>query len=348
MKQRLLLSIFSGLLILGALSVYAPPARAQLFGESDEEKAARQKHEDGQDAKISQLAERVSNLEQRVNNLEQSLSRTIGTNEMLQHRLSELNRKLERQKKDFAYRLCTLSAQQLGEDPDSGGLNCAAAAASGSDSTSGSSSFSSSSSSFAAPSDSGSVSSPVTEAEQGQNSLPPLQNPAQSANGGPRKPAPGPGILGTLPAGTPLPRPGPAGSASAPAAPAPAADHQQYDAAMNLLARAQYDQAQTAFRAFADGHPDDPLAGQAIYWVGNIDYVRKDYSDAAHTFAEAIKKYPKGARAPDSMLKLGQSLLAMGQKRGGCTALAALKSKYPHAPGATLAAAADAHKVSCR
>jgi tol-pal system protein YbgF len=330
MKHRLLPSVFSGLLLVGALGVYMPPAQAQLFGESDEEKAARQKHEDDQDAKISQLADRVTALEQRVSSLEQSLSRTVGNNEMLEHRLRELTRQVERQKKDFAYRLCTLSAQQLGEDPDSGGLNCAAVAASDS---------------AAVPTSTSSFGS-VTAAEQGQGaSLPPLQSDNSAAGNRPRNLAPGPGILGTLPAGTALPEPGsaPAGSVSA-AAP----DHQQYDAAVNLLARAQYDQAQTAFRAFADSHPKDPLSGEALYWVGNIDYVHKDYSGAAHTFAEGIKKYPNSSRAPDSMLKLGKSLLAMGQKRGGCTALAALKSKYPHAPSATLAAAADAHKASCR
>ena len=48
------------------------------------------------------------------------------------------------------------------------------------------------------------------------------------------------------------------------------------------------------------------------------------------------------------MLKLGQSLLAMGQTSGGCTTLGALKTKYPKAPPATLAAAAGARKTACR
>jgi TolA-binding protein len=48
------------------------------------------------------------------------------------------------------------------------------------------------------------------------------------------------------------------------------------------------------------------------------------------------------------MLKLGQALIAQGQTSGGCTTLAALKTKYPQAPAATLTAAAGARKAACR
>ena len=61
----------------------------------------------------------------------------------------------------------------------------------------------------------------------------------------------------------------------------------------------------------------------------NIAYVQKDYPGAARAFAEEIKKYPSSPRAPESMLKLGQSLIAMNQKKEGCTTLGALTSKYP-------------------
>ena len=114
---------------------------------------------------------------------------------------------------------------------------------------------------------------------------------------------------------------------------------------MNLLSKAQYAEASAAFRSYADGHPDDTnLAPQAIYWVGDIGYVQQDYPNASRSFAELIKKYPQSSRAPDAMLKLGQSLLAMGQKPEGCTALGALKTKFPDASQGTLDAATAARK----
>src|SRR5579871_738927 len=117
-----------GLLLSGA-AITAPAAHAQLFGESDEEKAARQAHEDGQDSQISQLAGRIQQLEDRVRSLTQSLSTATGNNEELAHQIQELRQKIDAQQKDFAYRLCMVSAQQLGADASDQGLNCGATAA---------------------------------------------------------------------------------------------------------------------------------------------------------------------------------------------------------------------------
>jgi len=252
---------------------------AGLFGESDEEKAARL-HEGDQDAEIADL-------KRRVEALEQSLQQATGQNEELSHRLQELSGRIDQQKKDFDYKLCALAAQQLGANSDqtNGGLPC----------------------------DTGAAMSAVT--------APATQLPPGSG-----------GTLGTLPAGAAL-----------------APDTRpQFDAAMNLLAKAQYDEARAAFRSFADANPKDPLAPQALYWVGDIAFVQKDYTGAAQAFAEGIKKYNTSPRGPDSMLKLGQSLLALGQKKEGCLTLGAIKSKYPKAAASTLSQAASARAASCK
>jgi len=164
---------------------------------------------------------------------------------------------------------------------------------------------------------------------------------AATGDGAPRRLAPGPGVLGTLPADS--------ANGALPPAPSNSADaHAQFSAAMNLLAKARYDEASAGFRSFADTNPKDDFAPQAVYWIGDIAYVQKDFANAARAFAEVIKKYPNSARAPDSMLKLGQSLIAAGQKKEGCTALAALPAKYPHASAAVLAQGGDARKAVCR
>jgi tol-pal system protein YbgF len=146
-----------------------------------------------------------------------------------------------------------------------------------------------------------------------------------------------PGVLGTLPMG-------PGASASVPAG----GNSAQYDQAMNLMSRAQYDEAQAAFRAYADANPSDTdLTPQALYWVGNISYVRQDYAPAARAFAELLKKYPKSARAPDGMLKLAQSFMGMGQKSEGCTTLGLIKTRYPDANPQVISQAATLRKTAC-
>jgi len=154
----------------------------------------------------------------------------------------------------------------------------------------------------------------------------------------PLGPAGGPAPLTTgLSAGSQsqAPKSGTLGSVSADALPAGPAGglspHQQYDGAMELLSRAQYAEAQGAFRGFVAANPADELAGPAQYWVGDIAFTQKDYQGAAKAFADVLKRYSKTARAPDAMLKLGLSLLELNQKKEGCTTLGAIKSKYPNA-----------------
>jgi tol-pal system protein YbgF len=284
-----------------ALSVHAQrveqkPAQirvAGLFGESDEEKAARLAHEQNQDTQINQL-------NQQVNDLQETIRRLTGQMEQLDHKLSDANNRVDRMKKDFDYKICTMTAQQLGED--AGSLPCGGG---------------------------------------GDVAMSPSTNVAP--NNAPRL-SPPPGVLGTIPSNQPLPLAAP-GSPDA-GGPAPSATKPQFDAAMSLLSKAQYDEARAAFRNFADTYPQDALTPQAVYWVGDIAYVQKDYANAARAFAEEIKKYGSSPRAPDSMLKLGQSLIAMNQKQEGCTTLGALSAKYPKASPNVLAQAKNARKAA--
>lgn len=115
---------------------------------------------------------------------------------------------------------------------------------------------------------------------------------------------------------------------------------QQYDAAMELLTKAQYSEAQSAFRGFVAANPKDELAGPAQFWVGDIAFTQKDYQGAARSFADVLKRYSKTAKAPDAMLKLGLSLMELGQKKESCTTLGAIKAKYPNASKSVLDRAA--------
>lgn len=278
---------------------------AGLFGESDEEKEARLQHEQNQDDATNRLNDKVNDLESTVRTL-------TGQNEELSHRVTELNDKIERQQKDFEYRLCAMAAQQLGTSAAAGDPNA-----------------------VPCPGAVGAMTAPPAA------SMPAEAAPQTRGGDSAQQLAPPPGVLGTLPAGSALPQPQ-AGAAAG------GDSRSQYSNAMNLLAKARYDEASAAFRAFADTYPKDDLASQAVYWVADIAYVQKDFGGAARGFAEVIKKYPTSARAPDSMLKLGQSLIAGGQKKEGCTALAALPAKYPKAAKAVLSQGADTRKAVCR
>jgi tol-pal system protein YbgF len=107
----------------------------------------------------------------------------------------------------------------------------------------------------------------------------------------------------------------------------------QYNYAFGLLRQADYPGAEEALRSFVQRYPNDPLAGNAEYWLGETYYVRKDYNNAAATFAEGYRKYPQSGKAADNLLKLGMSLGNVGQKKEACLTFSQLAHDFPKASG---------------
>ncbi|MGH6833354.1 MAG: tol-pal system protein YbgF [Methyloceanibacter sp.] len=105
-----------------------------------------------------------------------------------------------------------------------------------------------------------------------------------------------------------------------------------YQQGYGALLQKDYAGAEGAFRQLLDSHPKDPLAGDAQYWIGETYYVRGQYKNAADAFLKGYKKYKSGQKAPDSLLKLGMALAALGQKDAACSTFDELKAKYPGAP----------------
>ncbi len=136
----------------------------------------------------------------------------------------------------------------------------------------------------------------------------------------------------------------PPARAAAAAAPASGTPQEQYNYAFGLLRQANYPAAEQSLRAFVQRYPNDPLAGNAQYWLGETYYVRQDYNNAATVFAEGYQKYPKGGKAADNLLKLGMSLGQLGQKADACRAFARLDRDFPGALSNVKERAADEKK----
>ena len=136
---------------------------------------------------------------------------------------------------------------------------------------------------------------------------------------------------------------GTAHSASSGALPAGSAS-EQYNFAYGLLKQADYPAAEAALKSFVRQHPDDGLAGSAQYWLGETYYARGNYAEAAIAFAEGYKRYPRGTKAPDDLLKLGMSLARANQKQNACTAFAQLDHDFPNPGNAVKERAKDEKK----
>ncbi|MHA1537201.1 MAG: tol-pal system protein YbgF [Alphaproteobacteria bacterium] len=123
---------------------------------------------------------------------------------------------------------------------------------------------------------------------------------------------------------------------------------EQYRYARGFLLSGNYDKAAAALKAFLAAHPKDALAGNAIYWLGETYYARKQYSEAAIHFAQGFKKYPKSQKAPDNLLKLGMSFAKLGKRAEACASLFALRKRYPRAANyIRRAARGEARRLRC-
>lgn len=107
-----------------------------------------------------------------------------------------------------------------------------------------------------------------------------------------------------------------------------------YDLALKKLQMGAYQEAQGELQNFLDLYPRDRLAGNAQYWLGETFYVQRDYKNATAAFLAGYTNYGDSIKAPDSLLKLGMTLIVMGEKKTGCDAFAELSARFPDAPQA--------------
>jgi len=105
----------------------------------------------------------------------------------------------------------------------------------------------------------------------------------------------------------------------------------QYEFATSFLKVGDYSTAERAFREFVLSNIDHELAGSAQYWYAETFRIRQLYTDAASAYLEGYQKYPKGKKAPINLLKLGVSMVQIGEKDQGCKMINGVEIQYPKA-----------------
>jgi len=144
------------------------------------------------------------------------------------------------------------------------------------------------------------------------------------------------------------PPPAPAaGAASAPTAPVPAPVSSgnrskikaEYQAAYDLLSPQQrrYDDAARAFARFLKKYPNDPLAPNAQYWLGEANYVSQNNAEALAAFELVISRYPDSTKAPGALFKIGRLQQAGGNGAAARASFERVLKDYPDSPAAGLA-----------
>ena len=123
----------------------------------------------------------------------------------------------------------------------------------------------------------------------------------------------------------------------------------QYEFAVSFLKVGDYNTAERAFREFVINNPDHELAGSAQYWYAETFRIRQLYTDAASAYLEGYQKYPKSNKAPINLLKLGVSLVQIGEKDQGCLMITGVEKQYPKANQSVLQKAKyEEKKFECK
>jgi tol-pal system protein YbgF len=123
---------------------------------------------------------------------------------------------------------------------------------------------------------------------------------------------------------------------------------QAYETAYGYLLQQNYPAAEGAFDDFLRRYPNDPLAGNAQYWLGESYFVRGQFKAAASAFLKGYQTYSRSAKAPDSLLKLAMSLDRLGQKEAACSSFNELGTRFPNAPANVKSRAqSERQRVGC-
>ena len=139
---------------------------------------------------------------------------------------------------------------------------------------------------------------------------------------------------------------GAAGAGAATAAQAPAASSEPgdpakeklyYDAAFDLIKAKDFDKASQAFAAFLRKYPNSQYAGNAQYWLGEVNLAKGDLQGAGQAFAKVSQLYPKHPKVPDSLYKLADVERRLGHTDKVKGILQQVVAQYPGTSAAQLA-----------
>lgn len=87
--------------------------------------------------------------------------------------------------------------------------------------------------------------------------------------------------------------------------------------------------AREIFTKFLDKYPQNDLAANAEYWIGETYYSEKNYDQAILTFQDVIKNHPQKEKAPAAMLKQAMAFKAIKDSKNAKFVLKKLVESYP-------------------
>ena len=122
--------------------------------------------------------------------------------------------------------------------------------------------------------------------------------------------------------------PGQTSSGPTPPIQAPPADV-LYNNALRDYNAGKYQLAMQEFMDYLKFYSDTDLAGNAQFYIADIEFRQGDFQKAVQDYDRVLEKYPGGNKVPAAQLKKGFALLELGQRDAGTKELNSLIARFP-------------------
>ena len=105
----------------------------------------------------------------------------------------------------------------------------------------------------------------------------------------------------------------------------------QFNAAVDAYKSGQYADAEAQLKSFLATNTGHRLAPDAVFYLGETYLQRSRPREAAEQYLKLSTDFSKSPRAPEGMMRLGQSLAMLGNTEQACATLAEVPKRYPAA-----------------
>jgi TolA-binding protein len=105
-----------------------------------------------------------------------------------------------------------------------------------------------------------------------------------------------------------------------------------FQRALILHRAGQYGEAIAAFNQFVEDHPDHPLAGSALYYVGSAYLQQKEYKLASDALQRGITSYDRNPRISHTLRALAEAQDALQQPEEATRTRSLLANLFPGSP----------------
>jgi len=111
-------------------------------------------------------------------------------------------------------------------------------------------------------------------------------------------------------------------------------EKRDFDAAMDVLRRSEFEAAATAYAAFLRRYPDSGYTPSSLYWLGNAQYASRAYKEAIDSHRRLVTQFPTHLRTPEAMLAMANSQIELKDVRAARRTLEDLIKAHPDSEAA--------------